>query len=355
MSTLRFGVIGLGYGRAVLVPAIRRDARAAVIALAASTPAKAQKAATELQVPCWHGHWRELIEAGGIDAVAVAVPPQFQTEILIAALARGLAVFAEKPLATSLAEADRIVAAQLAAGAPNAVDFNFTGVTAFAVVRERLRLGTIGRLRHVVVTWQVESYANRNRLTSWKTDTGSGGGTLFNYVSHTLHYLEWLSGDRIASLSARLWGIPGDTRPGDASVALQVEFASGAAGMVAVSAAANHGTGHELAFYGEDGALILRNATDDYMRGFELLTATRAQRAPELVALETVDGHEDGRILPTSRLISRLIDTIGGGAAVEADLRAGLRVQALIEAARISDRSRRWVSVESTDKASRET
>ena len=344
MSILKFGVIGVGYGRAVLVPAIRRDPRASVVALAASTFAKAEKVAAELQIPRAYGNWRDMIGDGGIDAVAVAVPPHLQAEILIAALELGLVVVAEKPLATNVADADRIIDAQQTFGAANVVDFNFTGVTAFAVARERLRLGVIGPLRHVVVNWQVESYANRNRVKNWKMGSATGGGTLFNFVSHTLHYLEWMSGDRIISLSARLWGIPGDTRPGDASVALQLEFASGVAGMVAVSAAANHGTGHEVAFYGENGAIILRNATKDHMRGFELLISKRAQPAPEVVAMESADVHDDGRVLPTAILISQLIDSISSGKKLECDLHSGRRVQVLIDAALESHRGRCWVS-----------
>ena len=352
MSVLKFGVIGIGYGQAVLVPAIRRDPRASVVALTSNTFSKSKKVAAELHVPYAYGNWRDMLDAGGLDAVAVAVPPHLQAEILIEALELGLAVFAEKPLAMNLADADRIIAAQKIFGAKSAVDFNFTGITAFAIARERLRLGAIGPLRHVVVNWQVESYANRNRLTNWKTDSASGGGTLFNFVSHTLHYLEWMSGDQIASLSARLWGIPGDTRLGDTSVAIQLEFASGAAGMIAVSSAANHGTGHEVAFYGENGAVILRNSTSDYMRGFELLIAKRDHPRPESVFIESYDDLDDhdSRVLPTASLISKLIDSIGSGKNVECDLRVGRRVQALIEAALASDRRRCWVSVESTDK-----
>lgn len=342
---MRFGVIGLGYGRSVLVPAIRLDPRASVVALAANTLSKVQKAAAELQVPNAYGTWRDMFKAGGIDAVAVAVPPHLQAEILIEALGLGLAVFAEKPLAVDMADVDRIIAAQKMYGAKIAVDFNFSGVKAFAIARERLRLGTIGPLRHVVVNWQVESYANRNRLTNWKTDRATGGGTLFNFVSHTLHYLEWLSGDQISNLSARLWGIPGDTRAGDTSVALQLEFVSGAAGMVAVSAAANHGSGHEIVFYGESGAVILRNSTPDYMRGFELLIAKRDQPMPELVSIESYDLQGDGRVLPTAYLISQLIDSIGSGGEVECDLLAGQRVQALIEVALASDSRRCWLRV----------
>ena len=58
--------------------------------------------------------------------------------------------------------------------------------------KEILDSGALGRLRHVVVTWNVENQATRLRLKSWKTRAGEGGGGLLgNFVSHCFHYLEW--------------------------------------------------------------------------------------------------------------------------------------------------------------------
>ena len=47
------------------------------------------------------------------------------------------------------------------------------------------------------------------RLRNWKTSGADGGGALGNFVSHSLHYLEWFCGP-IAGLSARLSGLPDD-------------------------------------------------------------------------------------------------------------------------------------------------
>ena len=101
-----------------------------------------------------------MLEAGGLDAIAVAVPPHLQAEILIVALELGLAVFAEKPLAINLKGADRILLAQKLFAAKGAVDFYFTGVKAFAIAREKLRLGVIGPLLSDVSVCET----NRGRL-----------------------------------------------------------------------------------------------------------------------------------------------------------------------------------------------
>ena len=68
MQKTRFGVIGAGYGQAVLVPAIRRDPRAEVAAIAATSLEKARRVATRAGIPYAYGTWQELVDSEGIDA-----------------------------------------------------------------------------------------------------------------------------------------------------------------------------------------------------------------------------------------------------------------------------------------------
>src|ERR1700681_2888318 len=108
------------------------------------------------------------------------------------------------------------------------------------------------------------------RLANWKSSASRGAATLFNSVSHSLHYLEWFLGP-ITELSSRLFRVPNDSRNGDTSVDIALSFKSGAGGSLSVNAAAYLGTGRRIEFYGEDGALALENTTVDYVKGFRLL------------------------------------------------------------------------------------
>jgi predicted dehydrogenase len=271
-----------------------------------------------------------------------------------AAASRGLPLFLEKPIAATLVDAEQMADRIEERGLPNAVDFNFSALKAFTAAREKMQAGEIGRLQHAVVNWQVESYANRHRLKNWKTEESSGGGTLQNFTSHCLHYLEWISGKTVSGLSARLSHIPGDIRTGDVTVSLQLEFSSGANAVVASSAAARHGTGHEISLYGSDGALILRNNGPDHMRGFDLFFAGRDDAMIRKVPVEEEarQGNQDSRIIPTARLIVKFVDWICGGAPVENDIMTGLRVQRLIEAARESNHRGCWVEVPASSEIS---
>ena len=205
--------------------------------------------------------------------MAIATPPQFQPAIAIRALELGKAVFVEKPMAADLEGAAAMLRA--AAGKAAMIDFNFTEVMAWRKTKALLDAGAIGRLRHVVVTWNVENYSTRQRLKNWKTSVAAGGGTLGNLASHSMHYFEWFCGP-IAELSARLASLPDDPAM-EVTVMLCACLRLRRAGSLAVSCASYLGSGHRLEFYGEDGTLVLANPTSDYMRGFTL-AATRAGR-----------------------------------------------------------------------------
>jgi len=341
----RLGVIGCGYGAQVLVPAFRADSRARIVGISARGLARAQATAQTHGIPRFFDDWRGLLESGEIDAVAIAAPPDAQPDIALAAFARGLHVFAEKPLALDFGAAKALAEAATESGLAHAVDFNFREIAALRAARDLLQSGALGGLRHVAVVWQVESYANKARLEGWKTNQGAGGGALSNFVSHALDYLEWFIGP-ITGMSARLAGMPGDARPNDTFVSLTFAFANGAAGSLVMSAAAYRGSGHKIEFYGEDGTLVLDNPGPDYMRGFSLSIARRpGDFAPVPVAAQPEDIWEDGRVLPSSRIVRGFLDWINGGPQATPNFAAGLRVQELLEAARQSHATGAWVDL----------
>jgi predicted dehydrogenase len=335
--TIRLGMIGCGYGKAVMAPAFRADSRCQIVCIAASRQENADAAASQLSIPRAFGDWRGLVHDAGVDAVAVAVPPHLQPEIVLEVLKMGKPVFAEKPLAVRIADARRMAEQAEQVRVANMVDFNFSAIAPFLQVRKMLRENTIGRLRHVVVNWQAESYTNRVRLENWKSTSDEGGGSLSNFVAHCLHYLEWFAGP-IAGLNAHLFRLPDDPRPSDSAVNLAIEFQSGAGGMLAMSAAAFPGSGHKIEFYGENGSLILENSSRDYMRGFRLLCGHRPDTVmtPVKVSDQEEDSWEDGRVLPLSRLVRQFCDWVENGTPARPDFSDALRVQELIEAAKIS-------------------
>jgi len=110
-EALRLGVIGLGaVAQAVHLPLLRKHGEAFRIeAICDLSPSIRNAIGDELGVPAArrHADGAELIEAGGVDAVAILSSGSHGALALAAAHA-GLAIFCEKPLAYTVAEADRI-------------------------------------------------------------------------------------------------------------------------------------------------------------------------------------------------------------------------------------------------------
>jgi predicted dehydrogenase len=338
------GIVGCNYGRTVLAPAFRRDARCEVVALAGTDAARTAEIARAANITRGFGSWEVLVEEPSVAVVAVAVPPHLQPAIAQRALDLGKPLFLEKPLAADLTGAQMILECARKSGRPIIIDFNFPELASWRRAKAILDSGAIGRLRNVVLTWNFENQATRQRLESWKTRDEGGGGLLGNFVSHCFYNLEWLFG-RICGLSARLFALP-DSKA-DGSVTLALAFASGAAGSLQVSCASFLGSGHRLEIYGEDGALILFNPTADYFRGFELRIARRNDAALKLVPIEDTDEDpsSDSRVRPAGRLVQRFVDACEGGSRPTPGVVEGYRVQWLIDAARRAHATGRWIDV----------
>ena len=343
---VRVGIIGARFAANVHAPAFRLDGRCELTGIASADPDSAARAAAHLGHITVHHNWRQLIEDDATDAVTIAVPPLYQPQIAIAALACGKPVFAEKPPAVTATLAQQMCDAAATAGVANMVDFAFVGIPCWNQARSRIEAGAIGRLRHIAVTWNVETRANVFGDHNWKTLRSQGGGTLFNFVSHVFHYLEWFGGP-LAGLVVRHFSPADDSQDSDTFVVLAAAFRSGAAASASVSTAAFMGSGHRLEFYGEEGTLVLENPTSSYMRGFTLREASRRDAVwRQVETVDPLEGREsDDRVGPVSRLAGRFLDWITGSQEAHPNFVDGLRVQRLLEAAQDSQSSGGWVEI----------
>jgi predicted dehydrogenase len=257
----------------------------------------------------------------------------------------GKHIFCEKPLALNAGQAQEIASAANQAHVVHAMDFIFPEIAAWRKAREILQSSVLGRIRHVALTWRVEtySYGAGAQSLNWKKRAADGGGTLNNFVSHTVYYLEWLFG-RMNKFAARFG--PADVEV-EARVDAWVEFEAGFSGTVCVAADSFLGPGHKLEVYGDNGTLVLDNPTSDYGRGFKLSTATRPSKELSPVAISSDDNEPDGRVYPVSQIAGRFIAAINSGGSLTPNLNDGLRAQILLDALRLAARAGSWQAVSS--------
>jgi predicted dehydrogenase len=213
-SPIRIGIIGTGFGQAVHIPSFKADPRCSVMAICNARESEGRHIANTHNIQKYFSDWKRLLQDKDIDAVSIAVPPYLQEKIAVEALTLGKPVFCEKPLATSIASAQAIADIATKANLANLIDFEFPEICQWIKAKNYIETSRLGNIYYVCINWHVETYANRNKLSSWKSDPDQGGGILNQFVSHCFYNIEWLLGP-IKSLSAIGGKSSQDLRNGD--------------------------------------------------------------------------------------------------------------------------------------------
>ena len=104
----------------------------------------ADRLADHLGSPTAYTEIGELLADPGIEAVVISTPARTHADLVVAAARAGKAVYCEKPMAVTLADADRAVAAARDAGVPLQVGFNRRYDPGFRAAHDRIVAGGIG-------------------------------------------------------------------------------------------------------------------------------------------------------------------------------------------------------------------
>jgi predicted dehydrogenase len=134
------------------------------------------------------------LSARTCDAVLVATPDAEHASVAMAALEAGAYVYVEKPLAITVDDCLRLVAADEAAGGRCAVGFNLRYAPMYRAVRDVVRQGRIG----VPLTLQADEfyYGGRTYFRRWNRLKSVGGGLWITKACHDFDILYWMA-DRL--------------------------------------------------------------------------------------------------------------------------------------------------------------
>ncbi|WAH95279.1 Gfo/Idh/MocA family protein [Arthrobacter sp. MMS18-M83] len=152
--------------------------------------------------------WRRLLERDDIDLIDICTPGNTHAEIAIAALEAGKHVLCEKPLANSVAEAERMTeAAQAAAerGVLSMCGFSYRRTPALALAKRMVEQGRLGTIRHVRAQYLQDWLSDENAPMTWRLDKSkSGSGSLGDIGAHSIDAAQWVTGQQITGVSALL-------------------------------------------------------------------------------------------------------------------------------------------------------
>ena len=191
MPVLRWGVLSTArIGRTKVIPGIAAAPNCEVTAIASRDPAAARAAAAALGIPHAHGSYEALLADPEVDAVYIPLPNHLHAEWTIAAARAGKHVLCEKPLATTVAEAEQMVAACEEAGVLLMEAFMYRHHPSWVAVRELVAAGRIGRLV-AVQSWF--SYFNDDP-GNIRNILAAGGGALYDIGCYCVNLSRMLFG-----------------------------------------------------------------------------------------------------------------------------------------------------------------
>jgi UDP-N-acetyl-2-amino-2-deoxyglucuronate dehydrogenase len=191
-------VIGCGDVSAAHLVAIDADPDIELVAVCDTDPDRREAAARRWDVPGFADHLSLLTEVRP-DVVHVSTPHHQHVPVALDALAAGVDVLTEKPVAHRLADGERLVEASARAlrttGARLGVCYQNRYNATSQRIQELLDSGELGTVKggSATVMWSREPayYEARPWRAAWDT---SGGGLLINQAIHTIDLLQWLLG-----------------------------------------------------------------------------------------------------------------------------------------------------------------
>ncbi len=173
MSTLksaRFGVVGAGLWGSFHCKTLNAIPGAELVAVCDLNPERAAEMQRQFGAKKVYQDFRALIADPDVEAVTVATPDFAHADIVLAAIEAGKHVMSEKPLATTLAEAETIAEAAARSGVKVMVDFHNRVNPAVHTAKETIAQGEIGKPLHasarlsntVFVPFELLSWASRS-------------------------------------------------------------------------------------------------------------------------------------------------------------------------------------------------
>ena len=280
---LKLGMIGGGQG--AFIGSVHRlcarmdDKYEFVAGCLSSTPEKAAKSAEDIGLNKSRSYpdfvtmaKEESQRDDGIDVVAIVTPNYMHAAPAIEFLNKNIHVICDKPMTSNMEDAFKLVEAVSKSKAHFFLTHNYSGYPVVREMRSLIKNGLLGNIRIVkgayLQGWlgSKEEDTGENKQAEWRTDPKRSGvaGAVGDIGSHTMHLIEFITGEKLKSVAADLTTfVSGRKLEDDASILLRMS--NNIKGNLSISQIA---TGEEnnfnLSIYGDKGALHWRQENPNY-------------------------------------------------------------------------------------------
>jgi len=268
---LRGGIVGGGNG--AFIGAVHRiaaelDGEARVIAGAlSSNPARARESAERWHLQRGYDSFdvmakEEAARDDGIDFVIIATPNNMHLPVTRAFLDAGIHVICDKPMASSLAEAQEMAELVNRSGRLFALTHTYTGYPMVREAKAMVEAGELGDIRKVMVEynqdWLMEPLEKAgNKQAEWRTDPARAGISccVGDIGTHAHNLVEYITGQTVTQICADLSAFV-DGRPLDDDANMLIRLSGGGKGtLVCSQIACGEENALNIRIYGSKGGL----------------------------------------------------------------------------------------------------
>ena len=282
-KTYRAATIGAGsIAQACHMPGYHKNANADLVAFADPVPARHKEIHAAFDGVTGYKDYREMLKKEDLDIVSICTPNKIHAPATIASLKAGCHVLCEKPISTTLKDADRMIQVAKETKKKLMVGFThrlFTGTTRCKELLTKKALGKPFMIR--------VRFAHGGPYPGWAKDKWfydpelAAGGALLDMGIHAIDQCLWLFGP-IVAVTAKAATLVKKIEVDDNAI-LILEFKNGALGYIEVGWTSKPGfSGLEI--YGTEGSLIC-----DYINGLKLVGGTASAGGDGRSDWETLD------------------------------------------------------------------
>ncbi len=341
---IRLGMVG--GGKDAFIGAVHRiaarldDEYRLVAGALSSTPERSLESglALGLDRERIYGSFQEMAEKeaareDGIEAVAIVTPNHMHFPAAQEFLKRGIHVICDKPMTSTLEDAEKLAELARSSDALFVLTHNYTGYPMIRQAREMIANGELGSIRVVqaeyVQDWlTVAAEDAGSKQAEWRTDPArsGAGGAIGDIGTHAFNLLSFVTDLKTEELAAELHRfVPGRRVDDNAHIMLRLE--GGARGMLwASQVAPGNENGLKLRIYGDKGGLewFQEEPNKLWFTPFgepkRLITRNGAGAGPAAARMSRIpSGHPEGYLEAFATLYSQFAAVIRGeGADFEA-------------------------------------
>jgi predicted dehydrogenase len=255
MEKIRIGFIGAGGIARAHVRRLKAVPEAQVVAMAEPSPAsRAAMVETHPETAdcAWYSDYHEMLEVAELDAVEIHTPHTLHFQQAVDVLALDLPLLLEKPMVTTTADAEALIAA--AKNKILGISYQRHYQPMYIYVKQIIESGALGTLQYLAALQSQNWY--HSQRGKWRQDPAlSGGGQLNDSGSHLIDIMLWTTGLVPESVYASMENYESQV---DIDSAIAIRFAGGAQGTISIIGDSPFWR-EDFSIWGSKGGLLYRN------------------------------------------------------------------------------------------------